>query len=123
MYENAKYPNSVQYMNMETGLARVRGNVKLYKRMLGLFVASDEFAKLEEAIANKDATAAADIAHAIKGMTGNLSLDDIFHISEDLMHKFRANEFDEDSISRYRESLKITFEILEDAIAYLDSQG
>ena len=123
MYENAKYPNFMQYINMETGLARVRGNVKLYKRMLALFTASDEFARLEEAIANKDANAAADVAHAIKGMTGNLSLDCLFHISEDLMHKFRANEFDEDVISQYHESLKITLEILEDATKYLDSQG
>ena len=63
-----------EYIDTAEGLARIRGNEKIYARMLGLFQQSEEFGKFEEAIASGDMNAAADVAHAIKGMTGNLSL-------------------------------------------------
>ena len=123
MYENKKYSDFTKYIDIDAGLARIRGNKNLYKRMLGLFAVSDEFAKLEEAIENKDAETSGNIAHAIKGMSGNLSLDDVFHLSETLMGKFRAGKFDEELIAEYRKSLAITLDIIEDYSNYLDSEG
>jgi FOG: HPt domain len=123
MYENKKYPDFAKYVDVDAGLARIRGNKNLYKRMLGLFTASEEFAKLDDAISSNDAEASGNIAHAIKGMSGNLSLDDVFHLSETLMGEFRAGNFNEALINQYRESLVITLEIIEDYSNFLDNEG
>ena len=47
MYVNEKYPDYKKFIDLDTGLGRIRGNKKLYKRMLGMFAASEEFGKLE----------------------------------------------------------------------------
>ena len=78
-----------EYIKVKEGLARVRDNKKLYRRMLGLFLESGEFASLEEYLTQREYAKAADSAHTIKGMTGNLSLTALFNISTKLMEDLR----------------------------------
>ena len=84
-----------EYIDTVSGLARIRGNEKIYARMLGLFQQSEEFDKFEAAMAAGDMNAAADVAHAIKGMSGNLSLTKVFDLSADLMNQLRGGTYDE----------------------------
>lgn len=93
-----------KYMDLEEGLARIRGNVSLYKRLLGIFLASPEFDAFEAAIAANDIPQAANVAHGIKGMVGNLSLTALFNTSMTLMNELRQGVLDQNSLAAYRDA-------------------
>lgn len=98
------------YIELDSALARVRGNKGLYKRMLGMFTASEEFAALEEALQQKDYSRGAEVAHGIKGMTGNLGLTKVFEASEQLMVQMRAGAPDDALVAAYHKDLEKTRE-------------
>ena len=89
-------------INVKEGLARVRENKKLFRRMLGLFLESGEFAAFEDSLMQKDYAKAADAAHAIKGMTGNLSLTEVYKISAKMMEELRQGVASEESYAAYK---------------------
>ena len=102
-----------EYIDVESALARVRGNKKLYKRMLGMLKQSEEFLKFDDGLAAGDLVKAADAAHGIKGMSGNLGVDKLFHISEQLMVSLRGGSVDEQLISEYRAILGKSLEAVD----------
>ena len=106
-----------EFVNMDDALKRVRGNKGMYARMLKLFLASEDFDKLEAAIGQKDCKTASEMAHSIKGVTGNLSLTKLFEESAALMIKLREDILDEDLISRYRYTLGKTKEYVNEVLA------
>ena len=110
------------YINLKEGLARVRDNKKLFRRMLGLFLASEEFAGFEEYLAQKDFAKAADSAHAIKGMTGNLSLTRLFTISAQMMEDLRHGIYSEEAEAAYKEAYSQTRIHVEALIQELESE-
>jgi HPt (histidine-containing phosphotransfer) domain-containing protein len=59
---------------MEKGLAPVRGNTASYVRMLGLFVDShaQDATKIAETLASNDLAVLRQLAHALKGSSGNV---------------------------------------------------
>lgn len=109
--------SGAELVNIEGGLSRVRGNQKLYTRMLGLFLAGGEYADFESAVAANDVQKAADVMHAIKGVSGNLNLDALFEISTELMNTLRGGTMDLERIDVYREVLKDTIAAVEKTIA------
>ncbi len=102
-----------EYIDLDAALGRVRGNKGLYGRMLGMFTASEEFGALEEAIEAKDYARAAEVAHGIKGMTGNLGMMRLFEISAQLMMQMRAGAPDEALVAEYHMALAKTREAAE----------
>ncbi len=99
---------AAQYINREAGLARIRGNRQLYARMLGMFLASEEFSRLEDALAAGNTAAAGDVAHTIKGMSGNLALDELFRLSAELMGQLRLGSAAPATLEAYRDALRAT---------------
>jgi HPt (histidine-containing phosphotransfer) domain-containing protein len=97
-----------KYIDLETGLGRVRGNSVIYKKMLGMFLNSKEFDAFEDALTANDYQKAADVAHAIKGLTGNLALTPLFEESTKLMNHLRAGSYDEAILRNYRTILTET---------------
>ncbi|MDR1893727.1 MAG: Hpt domain-containing protein [Spirochaetales bacterium] len=110
-------------IDLEEGLGRVRGNRKLYGKMLGMFLKGQEFDALEAALKAGDNSQAGDLAHTIKGITGNLSLTALFKASTQLMNEFRAGQAAEESLANYREILVKTKAEVEALIAQLASEG
>ena len=106
-----------KYVDMEAGLGRVRGNSVLFRKMLGMFLASEDFAAFEEALAAKDYPKAADAAHTIKGFTGNLALTPLFEQSAKLMSQLRGGGYDEAVLQNYRDILTETRAEVEKIIA------
>lgn len=102
-----------KYIDLADGLTRLRGNKKLYARMLGMFEAGPEFQQLEDALAAGDNAAAGDAAHAIKGISGNLSLPALFALSTDLMNQLRQGDADPQTLADYRQALAATLEQVE----------
>lgn len=114
-------PEEMQtYIDLDSALGRVRGNKGLYKRMLGMFTGSEEFSAMEDALQNKDYARGAEVAHGIKGMTGNLGLNRVFETSEQLMVQMRAGAPDEALVAEYREALEKTREAVAQLMPELD---
>ncbi len=109
--------NYAPYIDVEGGLARLRGNEKLFKKMLMMFLASEEMAKFEAAMAADEYAAAGDIAHAIKGMSGNLSLTKVYETSAELMVQLRQGPADAALLAEYREAIEKTLEYVKEYIA------
>ncbi len=68
-------------ISMESGLKKVAGNRKLYKKLLNQFHDSNVNAvdDIKNALSNDDFKTAARLAHTVKGVSGNLGADNLFH--------------------------------------------
>lgn len=109
-----------EYVDVDSALARIRGNKKLYIKMLGLFLKSDEFDKFETFISSNDLIKAAESAHTIKGMTGNLSLNKLFIISEELVVQLRQGSPDEETLASYRDIVDLTITYVKEVISQME---
>ena len=107
------------YIDLETGLGRVRDNKKLYSRMLGLFLQSPDLEAFEAAVSAGDIAKAAESAHAIKGVAGNLALDAVFEDSSNLMTQLRAGTLNEELLAAYRADLAETRKQIETVLPQL----
>lgn len=87
-----------------------------------MFEASEEFDKFEAALAEGDNPKAGDVAHAIKGMTGNLSMTALFEASTVLMTELRDNICNDQHIAAYRDALQKTRARVETLKAELDAE-
>lgn len=110
---------ATEWINLDEGLGRVRNNKKLFKRMLSMFLASEEFSALEDALAAGDLEKAAASAHSIKGMTGNLSLTPLFLASTELLEPLRAGKLDEGALAKFRTAHDETKKAVEEMIPQL----
>jgi len=81
---------SKDHINVADALKRIGGNEDLYKRLLKRFLDGNEFEELGDALQNGDAEEAARLAHTIKGVSANLSLEKIRTASIDLELTIRA---------------------------------
>ena len=106
-------------INLDEGLARVRGNKALYTRMLSMFIDSKEVLQLETFLAEGNVVDAAGAAHSIKGIAGNLSLSELFNISNTLTEELRKGIISDDTVASYRSTLTETQKAVNDVIATL----
>lgn len=109
-----------KYLDLEGGLARVRGNKKIYAKMLNMFLSSGEFDAFEQSIQDGDMAKAADVIHGIKGMTGNLSLTAVFELSAMLMQQLREGNYDAQLLDEYRDALSKTQAIVKETVSQLE---
>ena len=62
-------------IDVNKGVLRLMGRTDKYLSLLKKFLQDDSFAKLKDAFAREDCTAAYNAAHALKGISANLSLE------------------------------------------------
>lgn len=105
-----------QYADLDAALQRLRGDKKIYGQMLVLFLTSKEFSALEESLAAGDYEKSAQLAHTIKGVTGNLSLTLLFDTSTALLNELRDGIYQEVTLSSYRDALVKTRAYLEEEL-------
>ena len=72
-------PPSIAGLDARTGLARVGGNEKLYRKLLGQFVQEQgsAFEEITGALNAGDAALAERLAHTLKGVAGNLGATEV----------------------------------------------
>ncbi len=82
--------------DVNAGLRRVRGNVRMYRRLLADFYMShvNDPEHIREAMKCADNEPARGIAHAIKGSAANLGLTDIQHLATGIDQHFRQQQPD-----------------------------
>ena len=85
------------------GLARCMNNEAFYLRLIGMGLADPNFDKLGQAVSTKDAKAAFEAAHALKGIVGNLSLTPLYKPVVELTDLLRGREDMPDVTALYEE--------------------
>ena len=70
-----------EYIDSESALSRIGGNVALYKKLLKHYLNDSHIDALCAAIENGDAAETARLAHTIKGVSANLSLSKLRLVS------------------------------------------
>ena len=80
-----------EYLDLDDALARIGGNMSLYKRLLGRFIEGNHYDELEQALQSGDMEEAARQAHSLKGVSANLSLTKIRAISVELEQLIKDN--------------------------------
>lgn len=80
-------------VDTDAALARMMGSEALLSRLLGKFPADQGCARFEAAVAADDPDAALEAAHALKGVSGNLSLTRVYELSARICELIRAGEW------------------------------
>ena len=110
-----------EYVDIKTGVGRVLNNKALYRKLLNMYLESDEFEKLDAHLKAEDYTAAGDVAHTIKGMTGNLALLKLADVSTQLMKECREGEPNHETVAQYYDISKATKEYVEEVAIEIDA--
>ena len=74
----------------EDGVSRCMGNEEFYLKMVKMMLGDDYKGKLKAALDAKDLDAAFEVAHALKGVSGNLSLDPLTAPAVEITELLRA---------------------------------
>lgn len=80
-------------MNIESFRKRILNNESLIPVFIKKFVGDLSFEKLREAVHEENWSEAAEQAHALKGMCGNLSLDELYELFQVQLQFFRDGEY------------------------------
>lgn len=76
------------------GVRRCGDNPELYARLLGLFLADDNFVAAQKSMAEKNYDELFQRTHEIKGMSGNMSITDVYQASSNVVALLRAQDYD-----------------------------
>ena len=81
-------------INLDDGLKRVAGNRRLYRDLLGQFVAkqANAAAQISAALESEDLKLAERIAHTVKGVAGNLSIAQVQSAAQQLEKAIREGQ-------------------------------
>ena len=82
-------------INVDTGISRFMGNEGLFLKFLGKFLQDTNFAGLAEAVKKQDVEEAFRCAHTLKGVCGNLSMDELYKLVSVQTEFFREGKIQE----------------------------
>ena len=87
----------------EEGLARCMGMEAFYLQLVGTMLEDANIAKLDAAVEAKDAKAAFEASHALKGALGNLALTPVCKPVEEITEKLRGQDTMPDIADLYQQ--------------------
>ena len=117
------YSEALKYVNIDEGLKRVLNKPALYARLLKMFLLNEQHEQLKNSINKKEIQVSAEQAHALKGITGNLSLTPLFNVTVKLMEQLRAGELNNETFNEYLLLYDKTVEAVNVVIEELSKQG
>jgi signal transduction histidine kinase/DNA-binding response OmpR family regulator/HPt (histidine-containing phosphotransfer) domain-containing protein len=94
--ETEPFPDELPGISITSGLKRVGGNKKLYRKLLSQYRASQEDAveKIRAALQGGDVETATRLAHTVKGVSGNLGAEALYHVSAALEKAIKEGDGD-----------------------------
>lgn len=101
------------FFNQISALGRVRGNKALLVKLLDLYLNCEEITVLKESVAAENWESTAKALHAIKGIAGNLSLDELFEASKILEANLPDPEIRQILLKDYYNILTLTSQAVE----------
>ena len=87
-------------VDKEVTMERFMQNEDLYYRCLKKFLTDDNYRKYKESYANRNVKDAFEALHSLKGVTGNLGLDNMYDTVRPMVEILRTGSLDIDSESR-----------------------
>ena len=82
-------------IHVDDGLSRFMENEGLFLKFLGKFLQDTNFAGLAEAVKKQDVEEAFRCAHTLKGVCGNLSMDELYKLVSVQTEFFREGNIQE----------------------------
>ena len=79
-------------IDVNDGVNRFAGSAELYEKFLRKFKDDKTFEDIGKAVETKNSDEGFKAAHALKGVSGNLSMICVYKITSDMCTAFRANE-------------------------------
>lgn len=95
-------------INWETGLERFVGNDSLFIAFLKKFPGDSSYSKMAEELEKNNCEEAFKAAHTLKGVAGNLSLEDLYHKLQPLVEALRDGKLEEGK--EYFETVEESYE-------------
>ncbi|MFC1848917.1 two-component regulator propeller domain-containing protein [candidate division CSSED10-310 bacterium] len=90
------FPQSLPGLDIKSGLKRIGGNRRLYLKILAEF--RQEFAQVVEnlkaALNNNDDEKALEVAHTLKGVSGNIAANNLYDVTYELEKAIKAGNVD-----------------------------
>ncbi len=80
-------------IDVDSALERFMGNAGLLERFLNKFLTDENYKKLTDAIAANDKETALTASHTLKGVSGNLSMTNLFSLLTCQVESFRADDW------------------------------
>lgn len=102
-------------IDVNEGIHRFNGKKEMYEKFLLNFPQNDLYGKLVEAIDNQDVKEAFQAGHALKGVTGNLSMKEFHDNLVPLVEELRADSLEhaKELLEPVAESYKKVMEVLQ----------
>lgn len=92
-------------ISVNTGLGKVAGNRKLYKKLLLTFYNNNNnvFEEIKTSLEHNDLKKAEYLSHSIRGVSANIGALELFNVSKDLEHCIKNNESDKinDALTKF----------------------
>ena len=99
---------TAEYIDVDSALKRVGGNMGLFKRLLGRYTEGNNFAALESSILAGDLEEAARHAHTLKGVSSNLSLVKVASLSAALEQLLKNGEDYSACLTQLKQACDVT---------------
>jgi PAS domain S-box-containing protein len=114
-------------IDIESGLARVRGNEKLYRSLLQKFYNQypDSTRQIKEALVKEDQELGTRLAHTVKGVAGNLGAKELQAAGADVEAAIKNNNLDniDELLDTFEQNIKSIMNGLKDFVTAEESGG
>jgi HPt (histidine-containing phosphotransfer) domain-containing protein len=102
-------------VDLDETLERFVGNEDLYFKCLNKFLNDKNYGHLMEAIKDEDSSEAFEAAHALKGVSANLGLDNLYEEMKVITEVFRAGslDYDPDNFEKMKQEYKRAMNTIE----------
>lgn len=94
---------TIDGIQVQEGLNRVAGNVKVYKKLLGSFISNNRAfdEEIRTALRQGDIKTAERIAHTLKGVAGNLGANEVYRLVKQLDDELKKTNFEKALVDIY----------------------
>ena len=106
--------DSKEYMDADNALSRIGGNVALYKKLLIYYLDDNHIDALSNAIDSGNVEDASRLAHTIKGVCANLSLNKLRAVAIKLEACIKEGQDCADLLLELRQTFEETSKVIED---------
>jgi len=123
--EREIFPDAIPGINLDEGLQRLRGNKKLYRKLLLNFAAdyAHRADEIREALNVEDVESARSLVHGLKGVAGNLAAADLQTAAAELEALFKnaigGDDLPAEVMAQVLSVLKENLKLVTDAIGAL----
>ena len=108
--------NDVVYLDVENALKRVGGNENLFKKLLKVFIHENIYESLYESIEKGAVEEISGLAHTLKGVSANLSLNSLRDIATAIEIDAKAGNDCKASLPELKASFEKTSELVKEYI-------